>query len=172
MARPTSRRKSKLSKAVCELRTRLGWSQQTLSNRLGVALNTIARYETAREPSGEALLKLGDLASVSHHWDLSELFHTRYLDDVLKNFHRTVISLPATDGEPSHGYLVMRLRGDDEVRYGHVLRSLLSLSGTDRPDLSKKARDMILQANKWLVEEVGMSDKFGKEPEQSEEREQ
>jgi transcriptional regulator with XRE-family HTH domain len=156
MPRPASRGKSKLSKAVCELRARLGSSQQSFSNRLGVALNTIARYETSREPSGEALLKLGNVAALNLHWDLSSLFYSHYLDEVLKDLHLPVVQIPATGSEPSRGYLLLGLRGDHELRYAHIFNMLLAASRVKDADVSKKARDLILQADKWLVEEMGL----------------
>jgi hypothetical protein len=119
-------------------------------------LNTIARYETSREPSGEALLKLGKIATLNHHWDLSDFFYTRYLDDVLKDFNRHVVHVPATDSEPSRGYLQLGLRGDHELRYAHIFNMLLGLSRVEDVDVNKKARDLILQADKWLVEEMGL----------------
>src|SRR5947209_4539079 len=104
MPRPKSRSdsgKSDLSKAVRELREGMGFSQQAFSNALGVALNTIARYETSREPSGEALVKLARMATIDFRWDLANFFYTRYLDGVTKQFHLSKTSVPATDSEPS-----------------------------------------------------------------------
>jgi transcriptional regulator with XRE-family HTH domain len=168
MPKAVSRGRAKLSEAVRELRARLGWSQQSFSNRLGVALNTIARYETSREPSGEALLKLDHIALLNHHWDLSSLFQIHYLDDVLKDFNHHVVKIPATDSEPSRGYLLLKLRGDQELRYAHILDMLLTLSRVKDADVSQKARDLLLEADKWLVEEMGLAPTFSKQPEQSE----
>jgi transcriptional regulator with XRE-family HTH domain len=143
--------KSKLSKAVCELRARLGLSQQAFSNALGVALNTIARYETSREPSGEALKQLGDLAMKKNHTDLGHFFYTRYLDDVLKGVAPRVTGIPATDSEPARGYLLLELRGDDEMDYARLFRNLLFASRE-----SKRVRELLLQLDKWTLEEMGL----------------
>jgi transcriptional regulator with XRE-family HTH domain len=74
MARPTTKEKSPLSRAVVELRTRLGENQQAFSNRLGIAMNTVARYETSRSPSGYALLQLFQVANDNLFASLAQVF--------------------------------------------------------------------------------------------------
>jgi transcriptional regulator with XRE-family HTH domain len=76
MARPTSRKKSPLSQAVTDLRTRMGQSQQEFANALGVALNTIARYETRQPPRGDMLARLTDIAKEHGFHDLVDQFQS------------------------------------------------------------------------------------------------
>lgn len=154
MSRPRSipgSGKSELSKAVRDLRERLGESQQAFSNRLGIALNTIARYETTRDPSGQALEQLSDMAFARQYPDLGYLFYFRFLEGVLGNYPMRVTSIPATDGKPSRGYLVLKLSGDDELRYARLFETLFLASRS--PSLGKRADGLLLQLDKAMVEE-------------------
>lgn len=74
MARPTKRLRDPLSQAVIELRTTLGETQQAFAGRLGVAIATIARYETVRPPSGKALAQLQSLAAKEGRREIAEVF--------------------------------------------------------------------------------------------------
>lgn len=74
MARPTSRPKSKLSRALIELRSRLGESQQTFSNRLEVSMVTVSRWERDWPPRGSLLRQIRDLAREKEYSDLALIF--------------------------------------------------------------------------------------------------
>lgn len=74
MARPTSRVREPISEAVIRLREALGENQQQFANRLGTAITTIARYETSRPPSGQALVALAKLAVEHDRTDDAILF--------------------------------------------------------------------------------------------------
>ena len=69
-----ARLKSPVSKALRELRERVGFSQGTLAQELRVALQTIVLWETKRPPSGIMLVRLSQLAEEYHHADLQEVF--------------------------------------------------------------------------------------------------
>jgi transcriptional regulator with XRE-family HTH domain len=84
LARPTSRRKSEISLKVRELRKLLGDSQQAFSNRFGMALQTIARYEGPQPPTGVALLKLAGMAGQHGHDQLRDFFRAEYLKEIHK----------------------------------------------------------------------------------------
>jgi transcriptional regulator with XRE-family HTH domain len=56
------------------LRERLGDTQQEFAVRLGIALASVARYETSRPPSGQALLTFEDLARQNGLLELAALF--------------------------------------------------------------------------------------------------
>ncbi len=61
--------------AVKELRALYGESQQAFSNRLGIALNSVSRYETGESrPAARILLKLGQLAREKGRQDLKAIF--------------------------------------------------------------------------------------------------
>jgi transcriptional regulator with XRE-family HTH domain len=83
MPRSLSTHRTPISQALIELRTRLGDSQQAFSNRLGVALQTVTRWETSSPPTGMALSRLGALAVDCGHPDLSAVFATAAFDGFL-----------------------------------------------------------------------------------------
>ncbi len=64
----------KTAEAIKQLRTHLCESQQQFSNRLGVAVRTVARYEAAKPPSGHVLLRLAQIANESGREDLRHTF--------------------------------------------------------------------------------------------------
>lgn len=74
MARPTTRKRDSVSLAVIKLRTALGDSQQQFAARLGVAITTIARWETQRPPGGKVLHALERLARTHKENDLAMAF--------------------------------------------------------------------------------------------------
>jgi transcriptional regulator with XRE-family HTH domain len=74
MARPTNRERHSLSIAVSELRHELGETQQQFAGRLGVAVTTIARYETSHPPSGMVLDTLRLIAEANKRNDLARAF--------------------------------------------------------------------------------------------------
>lgn len=74
MPRPTSREKHPLSVALVALRKHLGETQQQFANRLGVAVTTVARYETSNPPRGPVLEKLMKIALDAEMEDVSRMF--------------------------------------------------------------------------------------------------
>jgi transcriptional regulator with XRE-family HTH domain len=74
MARPTSRAKNPVSAALTDLRESLGDSMQEFSNRMGVALTTIGRYETSHPPTGKALRRFHALAKRYDHAPACKVF--------------------------------------------------------------------------------------------------
>jgi transcriptional regulator with XRE-family HTH domain len=58
MPRPPSIKKNDLAKAIIALRQELNESQQAFSNRLGVALNTVQRWELNDPPNRRSLKRL------------------------------------------------------------------------------------------------------------------
>ena len=73
-----------MSKALVELRRRLGQTQESLARCLGVSLQTVALWETKRPPGGFALLRLCKLAKEDP--DLLKIF----ADAVERGNRRTV----------------------------------------------------------------------------------
>jgi transcriptional regulator with XRE-family HTH domain len=139
MPRPTSRKKTALSQAVCDLRAVLGDSQQAFSNRLGVALHTIARYETYRPPSGEALLKLANVAEQHGHLQSRDFFRIHYVDEVFKELGFQVLMVPPTESEPARGYLMSTLRRGSEFGYAQSFLSVLAATRSTDADVSRTA---------------------------------
>jgi transcriptional regulator with XRE-family HTH domain len=135
--RPTSRMKSETSEKICALRALLGDSQQAFSNRLGLAINTIARYETSREPTGEVLLKFADVAEQHGHWQLCDYFRTRYVDEVFKNLGSRLITIPKTKNDPARGYLILRLNSEHALHGAQNFLVLLSGLDSSDPEIRK-----------------------------------
>jgi transcriptional regulator with XRE-family HTH domain len=138
MARPTSRRKSKLSKAVCKLRAELGDSQQAFSNRLGVALHTISRYETFAPPTGEALHKLAAVAKQHGLIQLCEFFQAQYVEEVLGELKARLLVVPGELSEPPHGFLTWDPKGERELRFAQTCNLAFGLARSAVPDTVRK----------------------------------
>jgi transcriptional regulator with XRE-family HTH domain len=151
----TSANKSEISKAVCELRTRLGDSQQAFSNRLGLALNTIARYETSREPSGDVLLMLADLAEKNGHLQLSSFFRTHYLAQVSPKVQSRLLTVPGTQSEPPHGFLTWDPKGVKELRYAQACNFAFGLARSTVPDTIRKIDEAFAALEAVVIECAG-----------------
>jgi transcriptional regulator with XRE-family HTH domain len=76
MARPLKKPRvlGPIGQAIVDLRTKMEASQQTFAVALGVALNTIARWEAGREPSGASLIQLHQLAIKNQQPELANIF--------------------------------------------------------------------------------------------------
>ncbi len=68
----------KLAEAVRSLRASLNETQQQFSDRLGVVVRTVARYELEKPPSGDALLALSKIAEKAGRSDLADVFQKAY----------------------------------------------------------------------------------------------
>src|SRR5689334_11883958 len=82
MARPTDRERSPLSEALIQLRQTLGHSQQQFASRTGLAVTTIARYETSRPPRGRELGIFHRLAVEAHRPDIAAAFGEAMADEL------------------------------------------------------------------------------------------
>jgi transcriptional regulator with XRE-family HTH domain len=71
-------REKKLAEAVRNLRTTLNETQQQFSDRLGVVVRTVARYEVEKPPSGDILLTLSKIAGEAGRSDLAKVFDDAY----------------------------------------------------------------------------------------------
>jgi transcriptional regulator with XRE-family HTH domain len=139
MARPTSRKKSELSKAVVELRVLLGENQQAFSNRLGIALNTVARYETSRPPSGEMLLRLGQLAAMHHEtFPQRDIFFDAYADELGKSAFE-LMTLPHTKNRPVLCIPRGLFEGDKQWEAAQCFMVILSVVRSGEPKSSEEA---------------------------------
>lgn len=68
----------KLAEAVRSLRATLNDTQQQFSDRLGVVVRTVTRYEVEKPPSGDILLTLSKIAGEAGRSDLAEIFDDAY----------------------------------------------------------------------------------------------
>jgi transcriptional regulator with XRE-family HTH domain len=78
---PKRKTRPKLSKALIELRRRLGETQESLARRLNVSLQTVALWETKRPPMGIVLLRLSSLAEKYLYMDLAQIFEEAVEDE-------------------------------------------------------------------------------------------
>jgi transcriptional regulator with XRE-family HTH domain len=70
------------TKAVRELRSRLGDSQHAFANRLGLTVRAIAFYEKDRVPSGNVLRLLAKVSEQQGFSDLATVFRGWLADDI------------------------------------------------------------------------------------------
>jgi transcriptional regulator with XRE-family HTH domain len=71
-----------VSDAVRKLRECLGQTQQAFAHSLGVAITTVARWETTRPPKGKTLSNLNKLASENNQWGLAGIFVNALWDEL------------------------------------------------------------------------------------------
>ena len=120
-----------MSRAIVELRKLLGDSQQDLSNRLGLALNTITRYEMGRDPSEEALREFSTLAAVNGNRQLANFFGRQYILKMAGRPESRLTTAQPTASEPAIGYLTQKLIGK-EVDLGRTFMfAIAALRGSD-----------------------------------------
>lgn len=93
MARPTLKKKSPLSQAIVDIRAKLGESQQAFANRLGMALQTVARWETQGPPSGYILVRLEQIARQADLPAAANVFSSAVEDELER------VGLRSTDPE-------------------------------------------------------------------------
>lgn len=62
--------------AIAELRSRLQMTQQDFAVALGMSINTIARFETGREPNSKSLAALSTFARANRQFDLARIFES------------------------------------------------------------------------------------------------
>lgn len=71
---PVTREEQEVAEAIKALRAELDESQQQFSDRLGVVVRTIARYELEKPPGGEVLSRLATIARDAKRPDLQLVF--------------------------------------------------------------------------------------------------
>jgi transcriptional regulator with XRE-family HTH domain len=74
----------RLANAIKELRAHFQESQQQFSNRLGVTVRTVARYELEKPPPSDMLAKLASIAANAGRKDLAMIFALFRLNEVMK----------------------------------------------------------------------------------------
>jgi transcriptional regulator with XRE-family HTH domain len=74
--------------AIAKLRMKLGYKQKQLASALGLTVVTISRYENGRQPTEDALRKLGKLAEEAGAPHLADLFKVMRRSDVASRVER------------------------------------------------------------------------------------
>jgi len=135
------------SEAVRELRSHLGESQQTFSNRLGLSIATIVKYEAGREPTGRALLGLAHTAREAGRHDLASVFMRTLVRSLglLEREYTLGWFDRESQHDPPHATLLLRRIGAEESAYlGAVLDAFLRLRSPD-PRIRERARTALNQ---------------------------
>jgi len=110
-----------LSEAVRELRKTLAESQQAFSNRLGLSMATIVKYEAGREPTGRALAQLAHAAAESGRHDLAYQFARAIIRELgLERLQLGIFSAPAIPKEDSPGVMIATFRGPEAQNYARA----------------------------------------------------
>jgi transcriptional regulator with XRE-family HTH domain len=125
------------AKAVRDLRSALGDSQQAFAARLGISMRAIANYEKDREPTGRALYQLSKLAREFGRPDLAVGFSAA----LSKELKDAVEPLTAEEKAWSNATIAL-LRNSDVIDWRRLGRSVVS----NLEKLAKKREDPNLDA--------------------------
>ena len=139
MARPTERKRHRLSQAVIDLRTALGKTQQEFAAYLKTALSTIARYETNRPPSGAILASLAATAQEIGRGDLALDFMSELGRELnLREIRGGHLSVDSSFVENPRGYLLLNIEGKKARRYVKAFYAVFQafMTGTDEEKAS------------------------------------
>jgi len=110
-----------LCEAVRELRKHLGESQQAFSNRLGLSISAVVKYEGGREPTGRALAQLAHAAAEAGRHDLAYLFTRALVRELdLERLQLGIFSAPAMPKEDSPGIMLTSFRGPEAQNYARA----------------------------------------------------
>jgi transcriptional regulator with XRE-family HTH domain len=152
MARPTERKRHRLSQAVIDLRVTLGDTQQAFASRLGTAIATIARYETSRPPTGTALASLAVVAQEAGRGDLvlefmGELGKELRLRDI-KGGHFTVDA----SGDNPRGYLLLNIEGKGARAYASAFYETFQRFTMGSAEQKRKAELLLSEFHKTATQ--------------------
>jgi transcriptional regulator with XRE-family HTH domain len=115
------------SRAVLNLRTTLGQTQQSFATDIKTALTTVSRWEGRLPPHGETLLRLRDVAEkaarrrnvpkpeVERLIQIRDVFHELYWRELLSDKDAQLITFLPTETKPVRGYLLVKVEGDIEI---------------------------------------------------------
>ena len=83
-----TREEQQVAEAIKALRGEIGESQQRFSDRIGVVVRTVARYEVQKPPNGEMLGKLAALAEEVGRPDLRAIFTNAFWRELNEEIER------------------------------------------------------------------------------------
>jgi transcriptional regulator with XRE-family HTH domain len=139
----------KTAEAIKSLRAQLNESQQEFSNRLGVVVRTVARWEREQSPRGDMLLKLADVASQVARQDLVATFHRAYSREIVNNIQKWY----GKTGHPEFATVValqwLLFMGDDDFK-----RRLRLMLATQLERLAKDERYPLLRHERKIFREL------------------
>jgi transcriptional regulator with XRE-family HTH domain len=134
-----------VAEGVRALRASLKESQQQFSNRLGVSISTIARYELQNPPQGNMLKRLAELAIQAGREDLSIIFEKALLE--------------ASDPRSPIAEAIRSLRidlGDTQQEFAH--RTGLSVVSIARYETNALPKKAVLTRLIKIAEDAGRND--------------
>jgi len=135
-----------LSEAVKELRHQLGESQQAFSNRLGLSMAAIVKYEAGRAPTGKALAQLAHVAAEAGRHDLAYLFAAALIKELgLERLQVGIFSAPASPKEDSPGLMFVTFRGPEAQNYARSFFETFGRFLYGTPDEQKRGRAVLAQ---------------------------
>lgn len=145
-------------RALVSLRKALGKTQQTFAVEiLKTAVATVARYETSNPPRGDVLLRLSNIAADHRQLGLSDEFLCIYLDQVLENVARskttpagTMFIIPENQQRESHGYLLLKLEGQQQVDDAMALMQKRRGPVSDGTEQTRKHLDAMASGRRGL----------------------
>ncbi len=180
--------RSSVTKAVQELRSHFGETQQQFAQRIKTAVVTIARWETSRPPSGEALERLLALAQSENLAECTHVFEQALKGDVepphatskqteVSIFHNnsekllTIALISALRDREEYGVIAesvesalqeilreYRMSFDRDDVQERVARAVVDFHG--RGDTAEKIAE-ILDINPTTIERILLFDQFG-----------
>jgi transcriptional regulator with XRE-family HTH domain len=157
-----------LPQAVRALRAFTKESQQSLGQRLGLSLRTIANYEQGRTPNSPALYRLAQLAREVGRLDLAEVFSQTLAEELhyrvepmtaaekaWSDATLALLRFPDLSGWPRIARVMLggleklvQHRPDDEKLAGILLEARYRLTGSAEESLQQLARERQRQTGK------------------------
>jgi transcriptional regulator with XRE-family HTH domain len=132
--------RNEASATLVALRTAMKMSQAQFAVMvLETAVTTIARYETSHPPQGDLLLRLAAIAEKQGLNDLRDVFRKLYLEDVKEKIGFDLLTVAKTETEPRHGYLFIRLDGEDAHRLAQSVLLVNAHLHSDDPQMRENA---------------------------------
>jgi transcriptional regulator with XRE-family HTH domain len=123
------KQRSAASQAVLALREAMGKTQQTFAVEvMKTSIGTIARWETADPPRGDALLRLRSVAREAGLDHLAQWFERIWLQEVHRALGPGVRTLSVADGA---GLLVASVSGEDAIAGAAVFLEALQHLDSD-----------------------------------------
>jgi transcriptional regulator with XRE-family HTH domain len=144
----------RLSEGVRELRRHLGESQQAFSNRLGLSISAVVKYEGGREPTGRALAQLAHTAAEAGRHDLAYLFTQALVRELgLERLQLGIFSAPAMPKEDSPGTMLTTFRGPEAQNYARAFFETFGRFLYGTAEERDRARCLLQQFNQAALRE-------------------
>jgi transcriptional regulator with XRE-family HTH domain len=141
-----TREEQRVADAIKALRAEFGESQQRFSDRIGVVVRTVARYEIQQPPAGEMLAKLAALAEEVGRDDLRAVFTNAFWRELNEELERRLqIEIPRVHAHyKALLWLTLNGRQRCQDRIDAFLRSEIARVVKERKrDLNREERESL-----------------------------